>query len=83
MIELARRLLRTPQGAGGIAILVLLAATCLLGGALAPHDPEAMNVLARFRGPGSGFWLGSDEFGRDTLSRLLVGARATVPLAVA
>ncbi len=83
MIELARRLLRTPQGAIGIAILVLLAATCLLGGALAPHDPEAMNVLARFRAPGSGFWLGSDEFGRDTLSRLLVGARATVPLAVA
>jgi peptide/nickel transport system permease protein len=83
MIELARRLLRTPQGAIGIAILVLLAATCVLGGALAPHDPEAMNVLARFRGPGSGFWLGSDEFGRDTLSRLLVGARATVPLAVA
>ncbi len=83
MIELSRRLLRTPQGAIGAAILILIAAICVLGGALAPHDPEAMNVLGRFRGPGGGFLLGSDEFGRDTLSRLLIGARATVPLALA
>jgi peptide/nickel transport system permease protein len=83
MTELARRLLRTPQGAIGAAILILIAAICVLGGALAPHDPEAMNVLGRFRGPGGGFLLGSDEFGRDTLSRLLIGARATVPLALA
>jgi peptide/nickel transport system permease protein len=83
MTELAGRLLRTPQGAIGAVILVIIAAACIFGGALAPHDPEAMNVLARFRGPGSDFLLGSDEFGRDTLSRLLVGARATVPLALA
>ncbi len=83
MTELLVRLLRTPQGAVGAAILLLIAAICVFGGALAPHDPEAMSVLARFRGPGAGFLLGSDQFGRDTLSRLLIGARATVPLALA
>jgi peptide/nickel transport system permease protein len=82
MIELLARVLRTPQGAVGAVILTIIAVACILGGVLAPHDPEAMNVLARFRGPGNGFLLGSDEFGRDTLSRLLVGARATVTLAL-
>ena len=83
MTELAARLLRTPQGAIGAGILCAIAAISLVGGLVAPHDPEAMNVLARFRGPGAEFLLGSDQFGRDTLSRLLVGARATVPLALA
>ena len=66
-----------------IASLVALALACVLGPLVAPHDPEAMNVLGRFKPPGAEFWLGSDQFGRDTLSRLLVGARATVPLALA
>ena len=83
MTELVGRLIRTPQGAIGAVILVVIAAACIFGAALAPSDPEAMNVLARFRSPGNGFLLGSAAFGRDTLSRLLVGARATVPLALA
>ncbi|SDR42346.1 peptide/nickel transport system permease protein [Rhizobiales bacterium GAS191] len=82
MIELARRLLRTPQGAIGVAIIVLLALICVFGTLLAPADPETMNVLGRFRPPDLHNWLGSDQFGRDTLSRLLVGARGTVPLAL-
>jgi len=83
MTELIRRLLRTPQGAVGAAILVLLLVICLFGALIAPEDPEKMNVLARFRAPDLNNWLGSDQFGRDTLSRLLVGARGTVPLALA
>ncbi|SEE72951.1 peptide/nickel transport system permease protein [Rhizobiales bacterium GAS188] len=82
MIELARRLLRTPQGAIGVAIIVLLALICVFGTLLAPADPETMNVLGRFRPPDLHNWLGGDQFGRDTLSRLLVGARGTVPLAL-
>jgi peptide/nickel transport system permease protein len=83
MIDLPRRLLRTPQGVLGLVILLALAIVCVFGPAIAPADPEAMNVLGRFRPPGGQFLLGSDEFGRDTLSRLLVGARGTIPLAVA
>jgi peptide/nickel transport system permease protein len=83
MTDLPRRLLRTPQGVLGLVILFALAVVCVFGPAIAPADPEAMNVLGRFRPPGGQFLLGSDEFGRDTLSRLLVGARGTIPLAVA
>src|ERR1700731_2873868 len=83
MTELWRRLLRTPQGAMGVAIIALLAAICVFGAAVAPADPETMNVLGRFKPPDLHNLLGSDQFGRDTLSRLLIGARGTVPLALA
>nr|WP_205926121.1 ABC transporter permease [Rhizobium sp. P38BS-XIX] len=39
-----------------------------------PHDPLALGFTSRLRPPGSMFLLGSDEFGRDVLSRLMVGA---------
>jgi peptide/nickel transport system permease protein len=83
MTELLRRLVRTPQGALGLAILVLLASICIFGTALAPVDPEKINFLGRFKPPGAQFWLGADQLGRDTLSRILVGARTTLPLALA
>ncbi|MBV8962608.1 MAG: ABC transporter permease [Hyphomicrobiales bacterium] len=83
MTEIGRRLLRTPQGALGACLVLALAVVCVLGPAIAPADPEAMNVLGRFKPPGPHFLLGSDDFGRDTLSRLVVGARGTLPLALA
>ncbi|HTZ79730.1 MAG TPA: ABC transporter permease, partial [Stellaceae bacterium] len=83
MSDLLRRLLRTPQGALGIAILAVLALTCLLGPDLAPVDPEKINFLGRFKPPGGQFWLGADQLGRDMLSRILVGARTTLPIALA
>ncbi|MCW3476064.1 ABC transporter permease [Limobrevibacterium gyesilva] len=82
MTEAFRRLLRTPQGALSIALLILLAAVCVAGPALAPYDPEQIDFLGRFSPPGALHWLGADQLGRDVLSRLLVGARSTVPLAL-
>lgn len=83
MSDLLRRLIRTPQGALGLAILAVLAAACVLGPALAPVDPEKIDFLGRFKPPGDQFWLGADQLGRDLLSRILVGARATLPSALA
>jgi peptide/nickel transport system permease protein len=82
MIETLRRLLRTPQGAAGVAILLLLALLCLAGPVLAPYDPEQIDFLGRFAGPSARHWFGGDQLGRDVLSRLLVGARTTIPLAL-
>ncbi|MCQ4160064.1 ABC transporter permease [Roseomonas sp. GC11] len=82
MTDLLRRLLRTPQGAVAVAMLALILLLCLLGPELAPRDPEAIDFLGRFRPPGAENWLGADQLGRDVLSRLMVGARATVLLAL-
>lgn len=83
MTDLLRRLSRTPQGAIGLVILALLLLLCLFGPALAPRDPEAIDFMGRFRPPGALNWLGADQLGRDVLSRLMTGARATVLLALA
>ena len=82
MPELLKRLLRSPQGALGLAIVGLIVLVAVCGPWLAPHDPETMAPRLRYRPPGPGFLLGTDQYGRDILSRLLVGARATVFLAV-
>jgi peptide/nickel transport system permease protein len=82
MTNVLRRLLRTPQGALGAVVLVLVLLVCLFGPSLAPRNPEAIDFLGRFRPPGSENWLGADQLGRDVFSRLLNGARATVPLAL-
>lgn len=82
MIEFMKRLLRTPQGAIGVTLVALVLVAVVLGPTLAPHDPEALSPLARYKGPSTAFWLGTDQYGRDIFSRLLIGARATVTMAV-
>jgi peptide/nickel transport system permease protein len=82
MTDTTRRLLRTPQGAVGVALIVLLAVLCLAGPLFAPYDPEQIDFLGRFAAPSARHWFGGDQLGRDVLSRLLVGARTTIPLAV-
>jgi len=82
MAEALRRLLRSPQGAIGLALVALVLVLAAAGPALAPHSPEALGILRRYRPPGPEFWLGTDQLGRDILSRLLTGARATVLLAL-
>jgi peptide/nickel transport system permease protein len=82
MIELLKRLLRTPQGAVGLVLVVLVFIVVVFGPFLAPRDPEAMSILARYKGPSASFLLGTDQYGRDILSRLLIGARSTVMMAV-
>jgi peptide/nickel transport system permease protein len=66
---------RRPLGAVGLAIVVLFVFLGLFGPWLAPYDPNVINVRARLESPSWLHWLGTDQLGRDTLSRLLVGTR--------
>ena len=59
---------------GGI-VVALLVALALLGPWIAPYPFDQFNVRARFSPPDAQHWFGTDEFGRDVLSRVLVGAR--------
>lgn len=58
-----------------VAIMVVIA---LIGTFWAPHDPLRINFAARLHPPGGEFLLGTDEFGRDVLSRLMAGAASSV-----
>lgn len=49
---------------------------------LAPYDPLALNVRAKLQGISWAHWLGTDQLGRDTLSRLIFGARTALSIAL-
>ena len=82
MPDFLRRLIGSPQGLIGSLIVLLVLLFAAIGGWLAPYDPDAMSPLARYRAPGAEYLLGTDQFGRDILSRLLTGAQSTVAMAV-
>jgi peptide/nickel transport system permease protein len=66
----------------GITLVGFFVAAALIGTVWTPHDPLKLNILQRMKPPGAGFLLGTDEFGRDVLSRLIAGARNSLLIAV-
>jgi peptide/nickel transport system permease protein len=61
-----------------VAIVILMA---LLGPALAPYPPEAISLAERLRPPSVAHPFGTDDFGRDLLSRVIAGARISIQVA--
>ena len=61
---------------GGILLVLLLMA--LLAPLLAPHDPLAQDLYKRLQPPSADHWLGTDDFGRDILSRIIYGSRISL-----
>jgi peptide/nickel transport system permease protein len=62
----------------GLSLVVLLVATAIAAPWLAPSSPFAQDLAQRLQSPSAGHWLGTDELGRDILSRLLHGSRITL-----
>ncbi|WP_454658708.1 ABC transporter permease [Bosea beijingensis] len=70
-----------------IAILAVFVLTAICAPLLAPYDPNAQNLVGRLKPPGTVsrsfyYWLGSDELGRDLLSRIIYGTRVSLLVAV-
>ena len=64
-----------PLGAAGGLIILTMLVVALVADVLAPYDPYLPDYAAQFVRPSGGHWLGTDEFGRDVLSRIMYGAR--------
>ncbi len=77
-----RRLGRDRAALLGLLLLALSIAAAVVGPAVAPYDSAEIHVDAILQGPGPRFWLGTDELGRDLLSRVLLGARVSLSIAV-
>src|SRR5262245_47195695 len=65
---------RNPLGSFGLCILGVLVFMALAAPILAPYDPIVQHQGKELQGPSSEFWLGTDELGRDLLSRVIFGA---------
>jgi peptide/nickel transport system permease protein len=81
-LALLRRLMRNRLTAAGLVVVGLLVLLALLAPWLAPADPLRQDLGRALLPPGPGHWFGTDEFGRDVLSRLLHGTRITLFIVV-
>jgi len=64
-----------PLGAAGALIILAMLLVALFAQALAPYDPYTGDYALQFARPSAEHWFGTDEFGRDVLSRVMYGAR--------
>ena len=82
MSGLREFLRQSPAGRWGLALSVLLIVLALAAPWLAPADPTAQHLAVRLAGPNAAHWMGTDELGRDVLSRVLFGARISMLVGV-
>ncbi|MGD9886248.1 MAG: ABC transporter permease [Reyranella sp.] len=75
---LARLARRNPLGAAGAAIVMVLVFAALFAELIAPYDPVVNDFAAQTQPPSLAHWLGTDQFGRDVLSRIIYGARTAL-----
>src|SRR6202007_3122989 len=66
----------------GLAVFLVVIVLAVFAPALAPFDPTDQNILEKLRPPSVEHWLGTDSFGRDTLSRILYGARISLVIGI-
>ncbi len=78
-----RRFRRNPGALIGLVIVSVYVGMALFANVLAPYDPLDGQLALKLQPPSAAHWLGTDELGRDLLSRLLYGARSSLEIQVA
>ena len=78
-----RRFLGNRLGVVGAIIVLAFVIMAVFAPVLAPQDPASQSLLARRQPPNAQYLLGTDEFGRDILSRIIYGARVSLTVAIA
>ena len=77
-----RRLRKNPVAMSALVVLCLLVIMVIVGPLIKGYDYETMNVSLKNLSPSSDYWFGTDNLGRDLFSRIWVGARASLIIAL-
>jgi len=77
------RLSRSPLTVAGLGIVAAVMLVMIFAPLLSPYDPNRLSLAARLAPPGLHHWFGTDEVGRDLLSRVIWGSRASVVAGIA
>jgi peptide/nickel transport system permease protein len=77
-VSLARNARRNPLAAIGVVLIAIFVVFALFAPWIAPQDPASINLPARLDPASRAHWLGTDELGRDILSRVIYGARISM-----
>lgn len=76
--KIGRQLRRDPLALFGVTVTAIVILTCIFAPLIATHDPEQINLRAKFTAPNSEHFFGTDETGRDLFSRMVYGARLSL-----
>lgn len=80
-VKLIYRLFQDPMGAVGLLIVISFLMIAVFADVIAPHDPSKINILNKLQGPSADHLFGTDQLGRDTLSRLIYGTQIALMVA--
>lgn len=69
--SLPRKIVASPAGGVGLVLVCLFVAVAIAAPVISPYDPASQNIAARLQGPSMAHLLGTDQLGRDLLSRLI------------
>jgi peptide/nickel transport system permease protein len=81
-LETLQRVTRDPLGLLGLVLVVVVLGCAIFADVISPYDPARIDVLHKLQSPSAAHWLGTDQLGRDTLSRIIYGARVAMGIAV-
>lgn len=82
MLSGVRSLIRDPMGFLGLSLVAMFFAMAAFAPIISPYDPVKISVQAKLLEPNFSHWLGTDQLGRDTLSRIIYGARTALSIAL-
>ena len=77
-----RRLWRHKLAMSGLFILLFLVLLAIFAPLLTSYDRDKINLIARFQTPSAAYWMGTDELGRDVLTRILYAGRVSLSVGV-
>jgi peptide/nickel transport system permease protein len=77
-----RLLLQNRAATAGIVVIVAIVLLALIVPSISPYDPTAVDPPNRLADPTAAHWLGTDQLGRDVLTRIIYGARVSLPVGV-
>lgn len=82
LIDNSRRLFKDPLGVIGLVLVVIMVLTAIFAPLIVPNDPNQLNIRERLAGPSARHWFGTDQMGRDTFSRVVMGSRIALGVAL-
>lgn len=83
MNRFLKRMMANPTTSVGVVLCVLIVLGAVLAPYISPFDPLDQHIIDKLKPPDATYWLGTDTYGRDVLSRILWGARISLVVSVA
>jgi len=80
LVAIFRELMGNPSSGFGLIVILILLLTALFAPLLATHDPVAISLGNALQPPSADHWFGTDELGRDILSRIIYGTRISLTI---